>query len=272
MTAVTRPRPPAGVSWEQSTLMAGYTHTCARCGTEMSVHERYIGRTLKCTGCRAEFIAGPAAAPDASIDGPLPESSPHTCTACGTEMSVARRYYGRTLRCTSCGEEFTARIPVVAGGTSGPEAALAPPGPVPRHPADPESKVRRTRRLAVGAAAVAVLAAVLWYLGGDRAEGFGSFLFRTEKARTQTGELRHGDSPTVLVALNRDGVDRLLGLARKKEAVSPSELARIPGFIQVTAGTRVRVLERRRGAEARVRILEGPQSSRIVWVPASWVR
>jgi hypothetical protein len=33
------------------------------------------------------------------------------------------------------------------------------------------------------------------------------------------------------------------------------------------------VLERRkRGAEAQVRILDGPQSSRIVWVPIAWVK
>jgi len=47
----------------------------------------------------------------------------------------------------------------------------------------------------------------------------------------------------------------------------------IGGTLAVAAGSRVRVLARsRRQAEARVRILDGPQSSRIVWVPITWVR
>lgn len=37
--------------------MAGYVHTCDQCGSQMQVHERYVGRTLKCTSCRAEFVA-----------------------------------------------------------------------------------------------------------------------------------------------------------------------------------------------------------------------
>jgi predicted nucleic acid-binding Zn-ribbon protein len=37
--------------------MPGYIHTCRNCGAHMQVHERYIGRTLKCTSCRTEFEA-----------------------------------------------------------------------------------------------------------------------------------------------------------------------------------------------------------------------
>ncbi len=36
--------------------MSGYTHTCGNCGAQMEVHSRYVGRTLKCTSCRTEFI------------------------------------------------------------------------------------------------------------------------------------------------------------------------------------------------------------------------
>ena len=55
------------------------------------------------------------------------------------------------------------------------------------------------------------------------------------------------------------------------EGVSPSEpksrCMRVP-FLAL-----VRVLERRkRAVEARVRVLEGPWESRIVWVPIDWVR
>ena len=37
--------------------MPGYIHTCEHCGAHMQVHERYLGRTLKCTSCRADFLA-----------------------------------------------------------------------------------------------------------------------------------------------------------------------------------------------------------------------
>jgi len=37
--------------------MPGYIHTCEKCGSHMQVHERYLGRTLKCTSCRTEFLA-----------------------------------------------------------------------------------------------------------------------------------------------------------------------------------------------------------------------
>ena len=37
--------------------MPGYIHTCGNCGAHMQVHERYLGRALKCTSCRTEFEA-----------------------------------------------------------------------------------------------------------------------------------------------------------------------------------------------------------------------
>lgn len=37
--------------------MPGYIHTCENCGAHMQVHERYLGRTLKCTSCRTEFLS-----------------------------------------------------------------------------------------------------------------------------------------------------------------------------------------------------------------------
>jgi len=37
--------------------MAGHVHTCAQCGHHMHINERYYGRELRCTGCRAAFLA-----------------------------------------------------------------------------------------------------------------------------------------------------------------------------------------------------------------------
>jgi hypothetical protein len=42
--------------------MPGYVHTCSGCGARMQVHERYLGRTLRCTTCRTEFVADPVGA------------------------------------------------------------------------------------------------------------------------------------------------------------------------------------------------------------------
>jgi hypothetical protein len=38
--------------------MSAYVHHCEKCGAQMQVHDRYAGRTLKCTTCRTEFVAG----------------------------------------------------------------------------------------------------------------------------------------------------------------------------------------------------------------------
>jgi hypothetical protein len=195
--------------------------------------------------------------------------SSYTYTWCGTQMTVGERYWGRKLRCTECGEEFTARLPVSAGGRSEPEAETKP-GDV--EPADPELRSRRRRTILLGTAGVAVLALLLWWLGGNREEGFGSWLFRSDKTRTEIGELRFEEAPTVPVALDRDSVAELARIAKAGEGPSALPAFESPAFLQVSAGTRVRVIETYRGGQARVRILSGPQNSRIVWVPIAWVR
>jgi len=40
----------------------GYTHVCDACGAEVAVHERYVGRTLRCTTCGTAFLADPTLA------------------------------------------------------------------------------------------------------------------------------------------------------------------------------------------------------------------
>ena len=260
--------------------MASYLHTCAECGAEMTVHDRYYGRTLRCTGCRAEFVADPAEPGGPPAPGRVPPTASHTCTACGATMSISERYYGRTLRCTACGETFVARLPMAPAPvqqpptTVEPVAPVPPPQPtVPAAPPDPAARLRRLRgALVVGVIAVA-LGALLWWLGGDREQGFGSSLFRAEKQRTQIGELRLDGEPTVPVALDREAFDQLLAAAASADPAALRAFRDSPSCLSLPAGTRVRVLERRkRGAEAQVRILDGPQSSRIVWVPIAWVK
>ncbi len=252
--------------------MTSYTHTCGSCGLEMTVHERYYGRQLRCRECRAEFVAEPEGLPgDGGDAGRVPPDYSHTCTACGSQMTVYERYYGRRLHCTECGEEFDARVPAAVPPPAASEELAVAPSPDLPEP-DPEQRSRRRRRLLVTLAAlVAVVLLVLW-LGGDRDEGFGSSLFKTEKGRTQIGVLGRGSADIVMVALERDGLDELMDLSNDAASPVPDELLSSPRYLQVAAGTRVRVLERSRGGRTRVRVLDGPQNSRIVWVPLAWIQ
>ena len=252
--------------------MASYTHTCGSCGLEMAVHERYFGRQLRCRDCRAEFVAGPeGAAADGDYGGRLPPDYTHTCTACGSRMKVYERFYGRRLHCKECGEDFDARVPAALVQQVVVEVAPADDSVVDSDP-DPEQRSRRRRRLMWAAAALVAAALLVLWLGGDRTEGFGSSLFKTEKGRTQIGVLNRGNADVVMVALERDGLDQLMGLSSDDGEPIPEEVLSSPRYLQVAAGTRVRVLERSRGGRTRVRVLDGPQNSRIVWVPLAWIQ
>lgn len=250
--------------------MASYTHSCEACGARMSVDERHWGRTLRCRSCRAPFIADPEGA------GIGARSTEHTCTACGAVMAVAERYAGRSLRCTSCGEPFVARMPSPPEpATVPPEAPSGPSADAAPVPFEARRPVRRRRMLWVVAvvAASAAIAALLWWLGGARDAGPGSFLFATEKQRTQIGRLDIDGAEAVPVALDREAFDQLAAAARSDDPGALQALRGSPRYRWLPAGTQVRVLERRtRGVEARVRVLDGPESSRIVWVPITWVR
>jgi predicted RNA-binding Zn-ribbon protein involved in translation (DUF1610 family) len=260
--------------------MASYLHTCSSCGVEMTVHDRYYGRSLRCTGCRAEFVADPVVKAGPPPADRVPPMASHTCTACGARITVGERYYGRTLRCTACGEPFAARLPLVPVSAPPPATVVAPAAPVPPPqpavlavPPDPAARSRRARAVLVLGVIAVALGALLWWLGGNREQGFGSILFAAEKQRMQIGELRFGDEPTVPVALDREAFGELMAATGSGEAAALRAFRSSPRCLEVAAGTRVRVLERRKyDAEARVRVLDGPQSSRIVWVPISWVK
>ena len=142
-----------------------------------------------------------------------------------------------------------------------------------RDPIAPEERARRRRWLAAGAVLAVLVGAALWWLGGDRQKGFASGLFTVSKARTEIGVLGRGDESTVTAALDREALEEMIAALEAGDEAGFDRLRSSPRCIEIDAGTRVRVLERRKRAiEARVRVLEGPWSSRIVWVPIDWVR
>ena len=192
--------------------MPGYIHTCGKCGAHMQVHERYLGRTLKCTSCRTEFLA---------------------------EMP----------------EGVVAEAPVmVAADTT-------------------ESKHGPARFLWLLVAFIP-LAAFFWWLGQDHSEGVGKTVFRAERAVGDNATLDTGLDRPVLVALGRESVGALVDMQSGAIQVGVTSLMNNDDrYLEIEAGTRVRILEfANKHLEARIRILEGPWESRVVWAPARWIR
>ena len=64
--------------------MPGYIHTCEKCGSHMQVHERYLGRSLRCTSCRTEFLAMLPA------DAQIAEAAPVEIETAGPRRSWTR--------------------------------------------------------------------------------------------------------------------------------------------------------------------------------------
>jgi hypothetical protein len=185
----------------------------------------------------------------------------HTCASCGAHMQVHERYLGRSLRCTSCRTEFVAAMPE---GVAAP--AYAPPSPAPEAPAG--ARPRRLRWLAL---LVVPVAALLWWLGQEPAGGVGGALFRPQRTAGEIGELATDSPGSVVVAFDQESVAPLVNAGDAPERAILQLVLDAGHGLELAAGTRVRVLERA-GRSSRVRILDGPWESRIVWVPSSWVR
>jgi hypothetical protein len=142
-----------------------------------------------------------------------------------------------------------------------------------REPIAPEERARRRRWLAVAVVLASLVGGTLWWLGSDRRQGFASELFTVTKSRTELGVLHRGDLSTVIAALDREALEELIAALEADDEAGIERVRSSPRCIEIAAGTRVRVLERhKRAVEARVRVLEGPWESRIVWVPIDWVK
>ena len=176
-------------------------------------------------------------------------------------MQVHERYLGRTLRCTSCRTEFLADPPIGNDDQS-------------FETAEEEGEPKPSRRwiLAVIVLLIPVVA-VLWWLGQDQSGGFARSLFHVERSVGELGSLDAGAEGPVPVAFDRESVIVLLAAVDAGNPQGLQELRAAGRCLDVPSGTRVRVLEHgRKDPEARVRIVDGPWASRIVWVPARWIQ
>ena len=187
----------------------------------------------------------------------------HTCAGCGAHMQVHERYLGRTLKCTSCRREFLAEMP----------EGIVAEEPVVVAVDDTESKKGPGRFLWLLVVLIP-LVCLIWWVGQDHNEGVGKTIFRAERAVGDNATLDTSLEWPVLVALDHDSVGALVDMQSGAADVGVTSLVNNNGrILEIETGTRIRILElTNKSREARVRILDGPWESRIVWVPADWIR
>lgn len=182
--------------------MQGYTHTCAACDAKLKIHERYVGRTLRCTACGTEFLADPTLA---DIDDIIDELVPQ--------------------------------------------------------------RTRTIPWLPIILVVVVLVVATLW-LGQARDGGLFGELFRANRTAGHFGVLAIDGRKRVPAAMDHETVVFVVDAVEDADPGSLQALAVQGRIIDVESGTKIKVIERvRRDRAARVRILEGPWTGRVLWVP-----
>ena len=187
----------------------------------------------------------------------------HTCDKCGAHMQVHERYLGRTLRCTSCRTEFEAVLPEDAV-TDEPELPLVDEG---------EAEPGARRVIPWLLLLLVAVVGLVWFLGQDQSEGPVSAVFVGQPSAGLNASVETGAGRPVLVALEHEAVGALVTIGQSSVQINIGALMDQDKYIELPSGTSVRVLEYAdNSSTARIRILEGPWQSRIVWVPAQWIR
>ena len=180
----------------------------------------------------------------------------HVCASCATALTVHERYFGRTLRCTSCGTTFVAEPPESYEESRLEGAIVA-------------EKRDRTGPIVLAATAMAVLIAIIVWLGVPKSSSPLGSLFKRQLFTGQIAEVRAGGP--WYAAIDRQVASELV------DAVSdPAAIERFVTdgrCLALTSGTTLRIIEvRKRDRVVVVRILDGPWRDRQAWIPRAWVR
>ena len=187
----------------------------------------------------------------------------HTCGKCGAHMQVHERYLGRTLKCTSCRTEFEAVMP----------EGVFEEAPVLPDLGDDEAKSGAKRLIPWLLLLLIPVVGIIWFLGQDQSEGPASTVFRESRSVGENATVDTGLGRPVLAALDHEAVAALQTIGQGNVQINVGALMDQDRYIELPAGTNVRVLEyANKSREARIRILEGPWQSKIVWVPTRWIR
>jgi DNA-directed RNA polymerase subunit RPC12/RpoP len=174
----------------------------------------------------------------------------HTCAACDAKLKIHERYVGRSLHCPSCGGEF-----------------LADPTLVDVDELLPEDEKRKRPWLAIITGLTLVTVVVLW-LGQADQDGFLGFLFKPNRVAGQFALLDIEGRERVPAAMDHETVVFVVDALGGGDPDSLETLNAEGRIIHVASGTKIKVIERiRRDRVARVRVLEGAWTGRVLWVP-----
>ena len=187
----------------------------------------------------------------------------HTCGNCGAHMQIHERYLGRALKCTSCRTEFEAALP---------EGAIEEAPVLPTLP-DEDAKPGAKRFIPWLLLALVPVVALVWFLGQDQSEGPAKAVFRETHSVGENATVDTGLGRPVMAALDHEAVAALETMGQGNVQINVSALMDQDRYIELPPGTNIRILEyANKGKEARIRILEGPWQSKVVWVPSRWIR
>ena len=121
--------------------------------------------------------------------------------------------------------------------------------------------------------ALVPVVALIWFLGQDQSEGPAKAVFRETRSVGENATVDTGAGRPVLAALDHEAVAALQTIGQGNVQVNVGALMDQDRYIELPSGTNIRVLEyATKGREAKIRILEGPWQSKVVWVPARWIR
>lgn len=177
----------------------------------------------------------------------------HTCAACDAKLKIHERYVGRVLHCPTCRTEFLAD-PTLADIDDIIDELI------------PEQK-RSIPWLPIIGLLTLFVVAFLW-LGTANEDGPFSKFFKPKRTAGHFGVLAIEGSDRVPAAMDRETVVFLVNAIEDADPGSVEALSAQGKIIDITSGTRIKVIERvSSDRSARVRILEGVWTSRVVWVP-----
>ena len=177
----------------------------------------------------------------------------HTCAACDAKLKIHERYVGRALHCPTCGTEFLAD-PTLADIDDIIDELV------------PDQK-RSIPWLPIVLSLTLLVVAGMW-LGQASHDGPFAALFKPNRTAGQFAVLSIEGWDQVPVAMDHETVVFLVDALEDADPGSLQMLNAQGKVIDVASGTKIKVIERvRRDRAARVRILEGVWTGRVVWAP-----
>jgi DNA-directed RNA polymerase subunit RPC12/RpoP len=181
------------------------------------------------------------------------EGYTHTCASCEARLKIHERYVGRVLHCTECGTEFLADPSLVDIDDIIEELV-------------PETK-RSVPWLPILVGVSVVIIGVSIFSETDPDSFFGK-LFQPTRTAGQFASLGLEGRERIPAAMERETVVYVVDAIEDKDRGSLQALSAQGRIIEVSAGTKIKVIEiLRKDRVARVRILEGEWTGRVLWVP-----